>query len=329
MAGFQPARENVRAESIEEWMERRRREVAVRDWQAELAGGAAWAASNVSGELLHTPRPNDVVTLGVQTLQQGGGPAPKSSVGGTATFAAPADEFVRTASWPPAQSRVRPVAYRPTVAPRPAPPRTQPPAAEDEMTKLRREQAAFKEVVREESRRNSWMAIPALAPVAAVLLAEGAGLLAGGFAASQVRRAPLNLFGREPGLTPRPPAARPTAPPLTTSEKTVLRDAARTKFARANPGYSKAWEVDIHHRIDLRFAHLFPRADPNRLANLAALQKGAHNIATQAGNAFVRGLGGRQPSQAEVMAHTLRVDRLIEAYLMRAGTPKPPPKAPR
>lgn len=40
MAGFQPARDGVRAESIAEWMDRRRREVAARNLETELAGRA-------------------------------------------------------------------------------------------------------------------------------------------------------------------------------------------------------------------------------------------------------------------------------------------------
>jgi hypothetical protein len=196
------------------------------------------------------------------------------------------------------------------------------------MTKLRREQAAFKDVVREESGRNWWMAIPALAPMAVPLLAEGAALLTGRLAASQLSRTPLNLLGREPGLAPTPPISAPRANPLTTAEKTALRDAGRTRYAQANPGYGKAWEVEIHHRIDLRFAHLFPRADPNRLANLAALQKGAHNVVTQATNRFVRALG-REPTPAEVMAHKLELDKLIETYLVRAGIPRPPAGVPK
>jgi hypothetical protein len=71
------------------------------------------------------------------------------------------------------------------------------------MTKLRREQEAFEDVVREESGRNWWMAIPAFAPMAVPLLAEGGALLAGRLAASQLNRALLNLPGREPGLEQR------------------------------------------------------------------------------------------------------------------------------
>ncbi|WP_332771514.1 hypothetical protein [Phenylobacterium sp.] len=44
----------------------------------------------------------------------------------------------------------------------------------DNLTDLRREQEAFRKVVHAESQKNSWMAIPALAPAAVILAAEGA-----------------------------------------------------------------------------------------------------------------------------------------------------------
>jgi hypothetical protein len=234
MAGLQPARDVVRAESIAEWMERRRREVAARGPEAELAGRAAWAAGGFSGELPHAPRPRDVVTLGTRTLQQGRG-----SVHGYPAvnpFAATPDRMRRPVSG--AQTRARPVAYRPTSTATPhaqVAGAAQQPTREDPMAKLRREQAAFKEVVGEESRRNSWMAIPVLAPLAVPLLAEGAGLLAGRLAASQLRRAPLNILGREPGLAPKPPlarpgpAARPSPKPRADAEEKAIRRAARER----------------------------------------------------------------------------------------------------
>lgn len=86
------------------------------------------------------------------------------------------------------------------------------------VTMLRREQAAFEDVVREESGRNWWMAIPALAPMAVPLLAESGALLAGRLAASQLNRAPLNLLGREQGLG---------RAPLTEAAKKALRAKAR------------------------------------------------------------------------------------------------------
>lgn len=199
------------------------------------------------------------------------------------------------------------------------------------MTKLRREQAAFKAVVREESGRNWWMAIPALAPMAVPLLAEGAGLLAGRLVASRLNPAPLTLPGLEPGLPARPPPARtnlprpPAAKPRPDAEEEALRREARKIYARANGGRASDWQAQVHHRIALRFRQIFPNADPNRLANLQALEAEAHSVVTQATESWVRSLG-RAPTQAEVMAHTLRMDKLTEPYILRAGVARPPPK---
>lgn len=190
---------------------------------------------------------------------------------------------------------------------------------EDEMAKLRREQAEFKSVVREESRRNNWMAIPVLAPITVPLLAEGAALLSGRLAASQFSRAPLNLLGREP----RVPRA-----PLTEAEKNVLRAVARRRVAQANGQPASELAGEVHHRVALRFAHLFSNADPNRLANLIPLIREAHVIASRAEAEFVRALAGRTPTQAEVIALAMRLDKLIEPYVLRGGVARPPP-APR
>lgn len=207
MAGFQSARDDVRAEGTVEWMARRGREVAARGPEAELAGRAAWAAGGTTGELPYAPMPGDVVALGARTIRGGRGDGRSSAV---------ASSSFRSAS--PAQAHVRSVAYQPTSTGGAArPPATAAPRStrEDEMTKLRREQAAFKDVVREESGRNWWMAIPALAPMAVPLLAEGAGLLAARVATSPIKSAPLNFAQREIGLVGKPAPRPPTPPPNT------------------------------------------------------------------------------------------------------------------
>lgn len=242
MAGFQSAREGVRAEGIAEWMERRRREVAARGPDAELAGRAAWAAGGIAGELPYAPRPGDVLALGALTMRQGRGSERGYPVAGGSTFRPVAGRT--PTSWTPAQTQVRSVAYQPTsTAGRPTPPpaRAAPrPTQEDEMTKLRREQAAFKDVVREESGRNWWMAIPALAPMAVPLLAEGAGLLAARVATSPIKNAPLNFAEREIGLAPKP-APRPTPPPQPATSKHGAK--GRCSPGREGETRPRQWDV--------------------------------------------------------------------------------------
>jgi hypothetical protein len=330
MAGFQPARDDVRAEGMAEWMERRRHEVAARGPEAELAGRAAWAAGGTAGERPYAPRPGDVVTLGARTMQQGRGAERAYPVVGSSTFSRPPARTPMSST--PAQAQVRPVAYRPTStagSATPAATAAPRPTQEDEMTKLRRDQAAFKDVVREESGRNWWMAIPALAPLAVPLLAEGAALLAARVATSPIKNAPLNFAKREIGLAPKP-APRPAPPsrpapgsqPLSTAEKGVVRQAGRERLARANGMSAAEMEARVHHSRPLEYAHLFPKADPNSLANLWALRDAAHKIASAEWTAFRAALKGRIPTQAEVMAVKLRIDRLVESYVRRPGVPR-------
>ena len=193
----------------------------------------------------------------------------------------------------------------------------QPPAKDHELEDLRREQAAFKKVVRAESRRNSWMAIPALAPIAVPLLAEGVSLLTGRVAASQLNRLVTNRLGQEAASVPSP---------LTEIERNVVRAAARKRIAQANGAPASKLDGEVHHRVALRFAHLFPNADPNRLANLIPLMREAHLIASRAEGEFARALAGRMPTQAEVLAHAIKLDKLIEPYVLRVGVSRPPPR---
>lgn len=70
----------------------------------------------------------------------------------------------------------------------------------DDIAELRRQQAAFRDVEHELGRQNSWMAAPVLAPVAAVLGLEMAGVLAVDGAASFAEGAPLQFVERDPYL---------------------------------------------------------------------------------------------------------------------------------
>ena len=68
----------------------------------------------------------------------------------------------------------------------------------DDLTELRRQQEAFRKVVHAESQKNSWMAIPALAPAAVIMGVEGAGAISARLAGPQLKRLPLELIEREP-----------------------------------------------------------------------------------------------------------------------------------
>lgn len=69
-----------------------------------------------------------------------------------------------------------------------------------DIAELRRQQAEFKKTERAISRENAWMAVPALAPVAAVMGLEGAAYIAGRLAPAAIQRAPLLLERADPYL---------------------------------------------------------------------------------------------------------------------------------
>lgn len=70
----------------------------------------------------------------------------------------------------------------------------------DDVTELRRQQAEFRKTKLAISRENAWMAVPALAPAAAVLGLEAGAMIAARLAPAVVQRAPLQFVKRDPHL---------------------------------------------------------------------------------------------------------------------------------
>lgn len=89
-----------------------------------------------------------------------------------------------------------------TAAARPALPLAdrmyRPPA--DDIAELRRQQAAFQKTERAISRENSWMAVPALAPVAVVAGLGAVGAVATRLAPEVIKRVPFQFVKRDPYL---------------------------------------------------------------------------------------------------------------------------------
>lgn len=69
--------------------------------------------------------------------------------------------------------------------------------------------------------------------------------------------------------------------------------------------------LQVHHRIPLEYAHLFPKADPNRAANLVGVADHIHTDITTVWGAWKRSLGGRIPSAAEVKGMASAVDEMF------------------
>lgn len=244
--------------------------------------------------------------LGITTLFSGG-PAP---VGGAGVSPFQAFASLGPSRPSPSASNVR---------------QNQAPASPQTIPQLRQQQAEFAGVRRELDRQNSFLAYPALAPVAAVAAAETPAAMLARFATPLLRRVAFDFPELE--TWQQAPAAKPapSAPKLDSKQSASLRAKGRERWAQANGMEAAEMEAHVHHSNPLRFSHLFPKADPNRLANLWALRPEAHQIATRAWEIFSRGLSGRTPTQAEIMAEKLRIDRLVEAYLRRPGVPRSRP----
>lgn len=193
------------------------------------------------------------------------------------------------------------------------------PQSAEQLAPFRREQAAFDQGRRAEQARDWWFSIPALAPVALALAAESPALV--GAVVRTLTRPAVPIVAPLRPIPPEPPM-RPSEP-LSEAEKAAIRDAGRQRAARAMGVRASDLNAQVHHRISLHFQHLMARADPNRLANLQLLEQRAHSIASNEWMAFTRGLNGRTPSQAELVAEAMKVDKMIEPYLLRPGVPRP------
>jgi len=187
----------------------------------------------------------------------------------------------------------------------------------DDLPELRRQQAEFGRVTREIDKQNSWFAIPALAPAAVPLILEGGAALAARAAAPRALSGALNFAEREAWQ-----GSQRAGQALTEEAKAALRRAARARLGRANNISASDMQAEVHHFDPLEWAHVKPNADPNRLANLGALRGEAHDIASKAWGEFRSALKGRLPTQAELHEATMRINRMVEPYIRRAGVPR-------
>lgn len=96
--------------------------------------------------------------------------------------------------------------------------------------------------------------------------------------------------------------------PLTAKQQDALRAQARSDYDRVNPGRRQIEDLQIHHRIPLEWAHVYPNANPNRFANRVGLPVNVHRQVNSRWAAFRKGLGGRMPTSSEVMEFALKID---------------------
>ena len=198
--------------------------------------------------------------------------------------------------------------------------------------RLRQEQAEFERRRREISQQNRWMVDVALAPELAVAgLGLGAALGVRGLrdVVARYPKKPLDFPAPQKSL-PRPVDA-PTrhtyvSGPLDTAAKTKIREKGREVWAKAHGVEAGSLGAEVHHTPALQYAHITPHADPNRLSGLQAALPPYHQISTNAWANFARSLGGRMPTQAELMAAKMRIDPLLEPYIIRPGVTRSLPQ---
>lgn len=189
---------------------------------------------------------------------------------------------------------------------------------------LRQQQAQFKQTQLDPlDKQNSWMAGLALAPAALLGLDLPAAF---GLADTSAATAPATDFPELDSWLAN--IEKQLGRPLTTAEKNAARESARARWAQANGVAARDLGAQVHHEDPLEWAHLKPDADPNRLSNLVGLEEKGHNIASQFWAQFRRSLGNAQPTPAQVMAQKLRLNPMLEPYVVRPGLPRPAPKPP-
>ncbi len=96
----------------------------------------------------------------------------------------------------------------------------------------------------------------------------------------------------------------------------TLRRGARAVYFRVHP--RQRGRVQVHHRVPLEWRRLFPKADPNRLANLQGLATSDHRYKASALWDAFRATYlrlGRRPTPAEVVQYAGVVDRSLDLPL--------------
>jgi len=307
MAAAQPAQSGVAGGDIADWMAQRWRDVAKLGPEAEAAGRRLWVQATHSGQDLAAPNLSDLRALGAQALS-----------GGT--------QHNSTALSPPPSARLSPT-RGPAPQQQANPSATFVPSADaPTLAALRQKQAQFGQVRNDLSIRNIPYALPALLPAAFLALEAPAALGIRGLLSAPESGA--FDFPELDAWLARPAPEAPTAPPAAGSGNSFPYAAGRARFAQANGLSASDMQAEVHHSLPVQYSDVFPNADPNRLANLWGLRQPAHQIASRMWAQFAKGLAGRTPTQAEVMAQKLKVDQEVAPYLRRPGVPRSnvPPK---
>lgn len=300
MAIAQTAQPSASDDDIANWMAQRRQDVRNLGSQAEAAGRNLWAQATQAGQNLSAPNPNDIAALGASFLNGNSGPVGPlgSNQVGPNDLANPNNPNANRFSSTPGVSN---------------------------LADLRKQQAQFGQVRNGLDAQNSWMAWATLLPAFAGLGAAAAPALGIGGGDSAATYAATDFPELEAWQTQ---LERQLGRALTKGERDALRVVARARWQQANGVRASKLGAQVHHDNPLEWTHIQPNAGPNRLSNLVGLSESGHGLANRVWASFSRGLGGRPPTPAEIMAQKLSIARATEPYAIRPGLPRPPPKAP-
>jgi hypothetical protein len=188
MAAYQLVRREAGTETMADFMARRLREIELQNQDADSLGREVWSASTKTGQNIAAARPSDVLSLGVRSLERRA--AASSLIGRTAaamTSVANDASLGGSDTERPQPGRI--ISYGALQAQNPSP---------EALADLRRKQAQFGDVTRDVDIKNSWFALPALAPAAVILGLEGAGAVASRLAGDVLKLDPFQFVKRDP-----------------------------------------------------------------------------------------------------------------------------------
>jgi hypothetical protein len=109
------------------------------------------------------------------------------------------------------------------------------------------------------------------------------------------------------------------AVPLSQEMKQIYWRQMHDVVFKAYPNLQKhigQFKIEIHHRIPLQWAHLFPNTNPNRLSNLYVLPRYVHRaIVNPAWNAFFK--SNPLPSPSDVLKFAIEMNEIIAQFINR------------
>jgi RHS repeat-associated protein len=128
---------------------------------------------------------------------------------------------------------------------------------------------------------------------------------------------PATVLAAAFGIMDFLPAGEFITKPLGKSAKKLYRAAAVNIWDSLSK-VKRTIEDQVHHRIPLEWAHLFPDRNPNRIANLQLIERKIHegpDGVSAAWTRFRNSLGGRSPTAKEVSDKAAELDARFGSHV--------------